>query len=184
MVTARGKPGHPCRLHHTQKGVSVMVGLLDIGESVHKVTIRGKELDVYGIPVGDLVALIGRFPDLRKVIERRAGDIDPEAMMKLAPEIIAAVIAAGIAEEGDDDKTRAKSEAVAAKLSIGEQVSAITVIFKATFPQGVGSFVDELAALSSGVPAPAPVQNDGTASSGKSPKESKGSSASETSPKK
>lgn len=165
-----------------------MVGLLDIGETTTLVEIRGQQLGISGIPLEGLVALLSRFPDLRKILDRRASEIDPEEMLKLAPEIVAAVIAAGI-DEGEaadpkNEKLRAKREKVAASLGVGEQLTVISAIFKATFPQGVGPFVEGLAALSSGSPVSAPAPSDGTAPSTKPPKESKDSSESVESPKK
>jgi hypothetical protein len=119
-----------------------MVSLLDIADLAKTVPVRGKDLTVLGLSARDVVHLFGKFPELRALMAGKASELTPEAIMKLAPAAVAAVIAAGTGSAGD-----AKAEAVAARLAIGEQVEILAAIFELTFPQGIGPFVARLDAF-------------------------------------
>jgi hypothetical protein len=119
-----------------------MVSLLDIAEAQKTVAIRGQDIPVYGISAEGIAHLLGAFPELRKMFAGKATEITPEQMMNLAPRAVASAIAAGTGLIGDP-----KAEAMAAKLSIGEQLELLAAIFDLTFPQGLGPFLDRLDAL-------------------------------------
>ena len=119
-----------------------MVSLLDIADQQRTVTIRGKDVAVFGISAQDIVYLFGKFPELRLLMSGKQADLTPETLLKLAPGAVAAAIAAGTGSAGDEN-----AEAVAARLGLGEQLDLLAAIFELTFPQGVGPFVAKLDAL-------------------------------------
>ena len=119
-----------------------MVSLLDIADQQKTVTIRDKDVAVFGISAQDIVYLFGKFPELRLLMSGKQADLTPETLLKLAPGAVAAAIAAGTGSAGDEN-----AEAVAARLGLGEQLDLLAAIFDLTFPQGVGPFVAKLDAL-------------------------------------
>ncbi len=119
-----------------------MVSLLDIADQQKTVTIRHKDVAVFGISAQDIVYLFGKFPELRLLMSGKQADLTPETLLKLAPGAVAAAIAAGTGSAGDEN-----AEAVAARLGLGEQLDLLAAIFELTFPQGVGPFVAKLDAL-------------------------------------
>ena len=119
-----------------------MVSLLDIANQQKTVTIREKDVAVFGISAQDIVYLFGKFPELRLLMSGKQADLTPETLLKLAPGAVAAAIAAGTGSAGDE-----QAEAVAARLGLGEQLDLLAAIFDLTFPQGVGPFVQKLDAL-------------------------------------
>jgi hypothetical protein len=119
-----------------------MVSLLDIADQQKTVTIRDKDVVVFGISAQDIVYLFGKFPELRLLMSGKQADLTPETLLKLAPGAVAAAIAAGTGSAGDEN-----AEAVAARLGLGEQLDLLAAIFDLTFPQGVGPFVAKLDAL-------------------------------------
>ena len=119
-----------------------MVSLLDIADQQKTVTIRDKDVAVFGISAQDIVYLFGKFPELRLLMSGKQADLTPETLLKLAPGAVAAAIAAGTGSAGDE-----QAEAVAARLGLGEQLDLLAAIFELTFPQGVGPFVAKLDAL-------------------------------------
>jgi hypothetical protein len=119
-----------------------MVSLLDIADQQRTVTIRDKDVAVFGISAQDIVYLFGKFPELRLLMSGKQADLTPETLLKMAPGAVAAAIAAGTGSAGDEN-----AEAVAARLGLGEQLDLLVAIFELTFPQGVGPFVAKLDAL-------------------------------------
>ncbi|HZT26497.1 MAG TPA: hypothetical protein VFA57_12395 [Pseudolabrys sp.] len=119
-----------------------MVSLLDIADQQKTVTIRGKDVAVFGISAQDIVYLFRKFPELRLLMSGKQADLTPETLLELAPGAVAAAIAAGTGSAGDE-----QAEAVAARLGLGEQLDLLAAIFELTFPQGVGPFVAKLDAL-------------------------------------
>ena len=115
-----------------------MTGLLDIAPVAGaKVTIRDVEIDVNGLSLGDIAALIGRFPKLVEVFSRQ--DDAVATIMKSGPEIIAAVIAAGCGMTNDE-----AAEARAAGLSLEEQFDILVEVLRLTMPAGPRPFVEKL----------------------------------------
>ena len=110
-----------------------MVSLLDIADQQKTVTIRDKDVAVFGISAQDIVYLFGKFPELRLLMSGKQADLTPETLLKLAPGAVAAAIAAGTGSAADE-----QAEAVAARLGLGEQLDLLAAIFDLTFPQGVG----------------------------------------------
>lgn len=118
-----------------------MAGMVDIVELDYAVEIRGQRLETPGLKLRAIGKLLVRFPEIRKQIE--TGKFDPEALLELSDDAIAAVIAAGLGKVGDEE-----TEAWAGKLSLGEQAELLFSIYNATVgPKGFGPFVQLLAAV-------------------------------------
>lgn len=123
-----------------------MPGLLDVAHSTRTVDINGVAVSVPGVSAKGVAILFARFPVFRELFSGREPDLSVEAIASLAPEVIAAVIAAGTGAPGD-----AETEAVAANLPALAQVELIQAILDVTMPGGIGPFVERLTAAMAGV---------------------------------
>ena len=122
-----------------------MVSLLDIVPSVETVDVGGEKIAVHGVSATGLAYLIRRFPELL------SGGIGVEMLMSVGGEAVAAVIACGCGYHGNE-----VAEGKAASFSLDVQADLLAAILRLTMPQGVGPFVEKLAALKAAiVPAPA-----------------------------
>jgi len=117
-----------------------MRGLLDIAPRVSAVPVAGGEVDVCGVSVRGIAHLLAKFPALQSLLSGR--QVDAEKLIAVAPDAIAAIIAAGCGQPGD-----AEAEAVADRLPIEDQAALISAILKLTMPKGVGPFVEMLNGL-------------------------------------
>ncbi len=127
---------------------------LDIAPASEDVEIRGGTVTVYGVGVGDLLGIVQRSPAL---LDALMGDTpDPAALAQAAPEAVGAVIAAATGEAGDPDAV-----AAAEKLSAGEQLAILRPAVTLTFPFGMTSAAETLAALVQGEPTPAETGTSG-----------------------
>lgn len=115
-----------------------MPSLTDIAAST--ATVAG--VPVYGVSVKGVAMLFERFPVFRELFTGRAVDFTPEMITKLAPDAIAAIIAAGTGTPGDRD-----AEAAAEKLPLHLQAGMLDKIIALTMPSGVGPFVEMVARL-------------------------------------
>ena len=154
-----------------------MVGLPEIAALKRTVVIRETEVDYTGITLESLGSLIDRFPEIKKAFGGKTADeINAASVLKMAPSIVGAVVAAGIGRPGDK-----KEEEKAKQLTIGEQMILVGAILKATFPQGVGPFVEQLEAL--GLGDLRRLGASGTVSATTSPSRSNGASKADIPPK-
>ena len=117
-----------------------MVGLIDIAPSAETVEVQGASVEVLGVSASGLAVLLGRFPDLRKLMTGL--DVETGQLMAIGGEAVAAIIAAGCGYPGDE-----KAEAVAGKLSLDAQADFLAAILRLTLPKGLGPFVGKLTAL-------------------------------------
>ena len=83
-----------------------MPGLLDIAISSRTVSIGESEVPVYGVSAKGIAVLFERFPIFREMFSGRTPDLSPEAVTKLAPEAVAAIIAAGVPARSSSDIAR------------------------------------------------------------------------------
>lgn len=113
-----------------------MVGLLDIAPQSEKVA----GVDVTGVSIKGIISLIGRFPELKAMLSGQR--VDAETMQKLAPDAVAAIIAAGCGSPGDP-----KAEDIAATMGLERQLDFIEAIIRMTMPGGFGPFVARLEKL-------------------------------------
>lgn len=114
-----------------------MVGLLDIAPASTEVAIAGQNVAVFAINARGIALLLKRFPELRMILTGK--DIDQSKLVELFPDALEAIIAAGLGAPGD-----LALEERADKLGIGDQAALIAAIWKQTFPNGVGPFMEEL----------------------------------------
>lgn len=124
-----------------------MVGLLDIAPPCEKVKINGNEVEVVGLSGVAIANLLARFPDIMKLIDE--GSMSVDTAIGMGGEIVAAIIAAGCGYPGDK-----RAEELAAKYSLNYQVDFLEAIKRATFPNGLGPFVQKFARLAEGLDQP------------------------------
>lgn len=118
-----------------------MVGLLDIGQISESVSVRGKDVEVKGISGRGILVLLDKFPEVKELLTTQSG-VTAEDLVRITPDAVAAVIAAGCGYPGNKE-----AEEFADQLTVGEQVELIDAIFRVTFPEGVGPFVEKLTKL-------------------------------------
>lgn len=116
-----------------------MPGLLDIAISSRTVSIGESEVPVYGVSAKGIAVLFERFPIFREMFSGRTPDLSPEAVTKLAPEAVAAIIAAGTGTPGNRE-----AEAKAEQLPAGTQAELLEAIMELTMPKGFGPFVESV----------------------------------------
>lgn len=114
-----------------------MVSLTDIGALNRHVDVQGTSVPVVPISARSLVILLDRFPVLRGILAEKKVSMTVDDFLKLAPEVVGAVIACGIGKPGNVEEEHA-----AANLGIGDQGDLLMGIFDATFPRGFGPFVE------------------------------------------
>jgi hypothetical protein len=124
-----------------QQDGSNMVGLIDLAPSVEMVSVQEKAVTVHGISAKGLAYLLGKFPDLRKLMTGQ--EVDAQQLMAAGGDAVAGIIAAGCGQPGDD-----KAEAIAGTLPIDTQADFLAAILRLTLPKGIGPFVGKLTALS------------------------------------
>ena len=117
-----------------------MVDLLDIAPQYESVEILGKSVTVPGVSAKGVAYLLGRFPELRKLMV--GATVEVEQLMTVGGEAVASIIAAGCGHPGDN-----KAEEIAAKLPVDTQADLLGAILRVTLPRGLGPFVDKLTAL-------------------------------------
>jgi len=139
-----------------------MVSLVDIAPPTRTVEVQGNDLSVHGVSAKGIASLLDRFPEMRLLITGKGADLTPDGIMEMAPDAIAAIIAAGCGLPGDT-----QAEEVAASLGVGEQVEILACIIELTMPQGIGPFVDRISGLM-GTMSGAGSEDGGKAAAGKS----------------
>jgi hypothetical protein len=117
-----------------------MVGLIDIAPRAETVDVQDTPVAVHGVSAKGVAHLLGRFPELRKLMTGEA--VEGSELMAMGGEAVAAIIAAGCGYPGDEN-----AEAVAGKLAIDAQADLLSVIIRLTLPAGLGPFVEKLTVL-------------------------------------
>jgi len=125
-----------------------MVGLVDIAPAHAVVKIGDSEVAVAGISAKGIAYLLGRFPELRMLLDGLGDKITPERMIEVGVEGVAAVIACGCGYPGDE-----MAENIAASLPVEAQMDLLEQIIKLTLPRGLGPFLERLGALTANLPA-------------------------------
>jgi hypothetical protein len=138
-----------------------MVGLIDIAPRTETVLVQGTPVPVHGISAKGLAHLLGRFPELRKLMTGQ--EVEIEQLMAMGGDAVAAIIAAGCGYPGDQH-----AEDVAASLTLEAQVDLLGAVLRLTLPGGFGPFVEKLTALG-GLILPAAQADDGDAPSATAP---------------
>lgn len=115
-----------------------MTTLADIVPLVENVEIRGRIVEVRGVEVGHIPALVLRFPVLR---EMAAGNtLVADAIIRHSSALVDAIIAAGIGKIGDQAE-----EAGIGNLSLGERARLLAAVVRVT--GGLGPLVELMEAL-------------------------------------
>ena len=124
------------------------VDLMDIAPVGEHVVVQGKELWVSGIENEGTAYLVMTFPEVRALLEKRAQEISSEQWLQSSPEVLATVMALGTTDREKFSTQREWINAiqqrskVARKLPVHEQLKLVTLVFKYTFPEGVGPFAE------------------------------------------
>lgn len=121
-----------------------MAKLSDIIPPQHRIVItlandEAQEVDVRGLNLQDVASLMARYPE---VIEQFDGRLDAMAILKLGPQVVAAVMAMACGAPNDRG-----AEAALLALPLGKQAEILNVVVRETMPNGVGPFVDLLKSL-------------------------------------
>ena len=133
----------------TDQGLS----LADIGRLHKDVPVGDSFVRVYGISAATALDLLNRYPEaLTKAMGGKFGE-----MIKTAPHVIGAILAAGVGKAGD-----AEAEAAAQGVPIEVQMDILEAIGGLTFTKGFGPFVKRITDLANAATA-------GSASFGKVP---------------
>ncbi len=118
-----------------------MASLLDIGPLTENVEIGGVTLTVQGLTAGHLFQLFSEFPDVRKLIEAKAGSVQ-QVMLGLAPELIAKVIAMATGTPRNKE-----AEAKAMSMGADDQLMILSAVMRLSFKEGLVPFVNKVTAL-------------------------------------
>lgn len=126
---------HP---HPQEQGLS----LADISRAHEDVDIGAvNKLRVYGVSARGLFSIFQRFPEVGQWF--KGGKFDPKGLVAQVPDCIAGVIAAGCGYAGD-----VEMEKKAEDIAVEAQLDVLEAIFRLTFKNGFGPFVQRMVALS------------------------------------
>ena len=123
-----------------------MADLLDIAPStaVAVVTVDGLRVKVRGVSVDTIASIVARFPALKSLASGDGGDI-VSRLVAGCGSAVGPIIAAGCGHSGEEEY-----EQRGAALLPEQQIKFLRAIFGLTFPNGIGSFVEELSGLIGG----------------------------------
>jgi hypothetical protein len=119
-----------------------MVGFLDIAPSTKQVMVGGEAVDVYGVTLKGAVALVRNYPKFMGIF--LGGGVTSEALFASGPDLVAAVIAAGLGYSGKKSLAAAEK---ADQLPLQAQFDLLEAIIEVTMPDGPGPFVKRLTGL-------------------------------------
>jgi len=123
-----------------------MADLLDIAPStaVAVVTIGDLRIKVRGVSVDVIASIVARFPAIKSLAGNSGGDMVPRLIAGCGA-AVGPIIAAGCGHPAEE-----AYEQHAATLLPEQQIKLLRAIFSLTFPNGIGSFVEEMTALIGG----------------------------------
>jgi hypothetical protein len=129
-----------------------MADLLDIAPStaVAIVTVNERRIKVRGVSVDTIASIVARFPALKSLANGDGGDIVSRLIAGCGA-AVGPIIAAGCGHPGEEEY-----EKRGAILLPEQQIKFLRAIFGLTFPNGIGSFVEELSGLIGGASEGAP----------------------------
>ncbi|WP_322893466.1 MULTISPECIES: hypothetical protein [unclassified Yoonia] len=120
--------------------MSNLIALAGVGKTV---TIRGHDITVIGISARGISVLLSRFPSLLEAMNGKG--LDGAALMKLGPDIVAALIAWGTGTPNDE-----AAEAAADSLDMNTQLALLEAIISETFAGDMPGFIKRLTGLAAG----------------------------------
>lgn len=123
-----------------------MADLLDIAPAtaVEIVMIGDLRIKMRGVSVDAIASIVSRFPALKSLAGGDSGDMVPRLIAGCGA-AIGPIIAVGCGHGGEE-----AYEQRAASLLPEQQLKLLRAIFGLTFPNGIGSFVEQLTALIGG----------------------------------
>lgn len=123
-----------------------MVSILDIKRRSSVVETPDGDITVYAVSAAGITSIMSLVPTVRKLMAGTAKleELSIETLISVAPDFVAAVIAAGV-DAGDD----AATIEAAGKLAIGIQVDILKGVLEASMPKGLGPFLESLAGITS-----------------------------------
>jgi hypothetical protein len=116
------------------------MNLIDIAPQVETVQIHGNSISVPGVSARGVAYLLGRFPELRKLMTGQS--VEAKELMAASGDAVSSIIAAGCGHPADE-----KAEAVAGELAVDAQADLLAAILRVTLPRGLGPFVEKLTTL-------------------------------------
>lgn len=118
------------------------ISLATLAPQKRQVTISQGDIDVYGLTLEEIIAFIGRFPDVLDVITETEETTDRQIIGTLigqSPKIVAALIALVVHQPEAEEGART--------LPPGDQLDIIKAAIELTMPRGFGPFVEMLRGL-------------------------------------
>jgi len=135
-----------------------MAKLSDLGPLSEEVPISGnRSLTVFPISAEGFFMLMGKYEEIKMILEGRGRDIDPKKFMDIAPDTVAGVIATAVVDREDfDTAAKWKAEVNKAipkirKMSVADQLNIVQKVFELTFTEGPVPFVEKIKALAVGL---------------------------------
>ena len=122
-----------------------MADLLDILPATAAVWIDGQRITVQCVSIPAMASIVVRFPELKDVLGGGLGDTVVPSLIASCGSAVGPIIAAGCRRLGDE-----KFEQHAAGMLPEYQLKLLNAIFAVSFPNGIGSFVEELTRLLGG----------------------------------
>lgn len=117
------------------------LGFLDIAPRTKTVVVGGIDVVIGAISLGDLASLALRFKPFRDLLA--GGGFDRVEIVQLGRPVVAALIASGLGQLGNEEV-----EAKASSLAAGEQGELLFALYENSFPESVrGPFVQRLKLL-------------------------------------
>ncbi len=122
-----------------------MVSILDITPANVKaitVPVRGKDVEVRGVSLGDIAYLIQHYPEVKDLFAGKDVTFTVDTLLQRGPELVCGVLACGLGVSGNE-----KGMAIIRDLSLEEQADLLDAILKETFKGGLGPFVEKVTAM-------------------------------------
>jgi hypothetical protein len=122
-----------------------MVSLLDLAPSTRTVRVGGEfeengaDVSVFGVSAKGIASLLSQFPQLQDLFKGGELKFDAASIATVAPDAIAAIIAAGCDSPGDP-----AAVAVAERMPVGDQMKILAAVIELTMPDGIGPFMEAL----------------------------------------
>jgi len=117
-----------------------MVSLVDIVPQTKTVRIAAGDLELRGLGLRHVADLLVRFPELRKLFVEGAPALDVDALIEMAPEAVAAIIAEA-AEQPE------AAPQIAEAMALDDMVDCLLAVRDLTMPNGTAPFMERLLKL-------------------------------------
>lgn len=142
------------------------LNLADLAPMSEDVPVGDSYLTVHGVSAKDCLEVFKRFPKILGMVSGDAFNLG--AFLTVAPDAVAAIIAAASGNIGDE-----KAEEAAGKLGVEIQFDILEAVGRLTFTKGFGPFVERIMALAgaanSALSSKVPAMNSPPASKPSSP---------------